>query len=242
MRILPVIDLKDGRVVRAIGGRRREYQLVVSRLTPSCEPLAVAQAFRARYGLTELYLADLDALTGADPALAVYATLRAQGFRLWVDAGVRDAAGVAPLADAGVESIVVGLETVRGPAELATVCATWGWKRIVFSLDLKNGAPLGDLAAWQAADAWSIVSQAIAAGVRRVLVLDLARVGGGQGIGTDELCARLIAAYPEVEVSAGGGVRDDGDLRRLEQLGVHAVLVASALHDGRLMSFDRQDR
>ena len=37
-----------------------------------------------------------------------------------------------------------------------------------------------------------------------------------------------------MEVFAGGGVRDLADLGRLRQCGVAGVLVASALHDGRL--------
>jgi phosphoribosylformimino-5-aminoimidazole carboxamide ribotide isomerase len=234
MRVLPVLDLKGGRVVRAAGGRRHEYQPLVSRLSPSCEPLAVAGALRSRYGFDEFYLADLDALAGAAPALDAYAKLRGRGFRLWVDAGVRDAGGVAPLAGAGVESLVVGLETVAGPAELETICAAWGRERVVFSLDLQGGEPMGNATAWRVADAWSVASRAVAAGVRRVLVLDLARVGGGSGTGTEALCARLAAAYPDVELSAGGGVRDAADLRRLERCGVRVALVASALHDGRL--------
>ena len=41
MRILPVLDLKGGQVVRGLAGRRQEYQPIRSRLTPSCQPLAV---------------------------------------------------------------------------------------------------------------------------------------------------------------------------------------------------------
>ena len=75
----------------------------------------MARAFREQFGLTELYLADLDAIAGGDPALAAYAELKADGFRLWIDAGVRAMDRVRLLADAGVEGIVVGLETVAGP-------------------------------------------------------------------------------------------------------------------------------
>jgi phosphoribosylformimino-5-aminoimidazole carboxamide ribotide isomerase len=238
MRILPVLDIQAGRVVRGIAGRRQEYRPVVSRLTTSCQPLDVARAFREHFGLTELYLADLDAIAGARPALATYTALRTSGFRLWVDAGVREAVMAAPLAGAGVESIILGLETITGPAVLAGVCAQWGGARVVFSLDLKSGQPLGKTAAWDQPDAWSIARQAVAVGVRRLLILDLARVGVGTGTGTEDFCARLAAAYPEVEVTAGGGVRDVSDLRRLERCGVSAVLVASALHDGRLRRED----
>jgi phosphoribosylformimino-5-aminoimidazole carboxamide ribotide isomerase len=233
MRLLPVLDLQGGVVVRGVGGRRREYRPVVSRLTTSCQPVDVAEAFRAHFGLEELYVADLDALAGAAPALAVYRALRERGFRLWVDAGVRTAADARPAAAAGVEGIIAGLETVAGPAVLADLCGDLG-DRVVFSLDLRDGQPLGDGAAWGGADAGSIAARAVALGVRRLIVLDLARVGGGGGTGTEDLCRALASRHAGVEVFAGGGVRDVADLRRLRECGVAGALVASALHDGRL--------
>jgi phosphoribosylformimino-5-aminoimidazole carboxamide ribotide isomerase len=237
MRIIPVLDLTGGVVVRGVGGRRREYRPVVSRLTRSCAPLDVARAFAEHFGLTELYLADLDAIAGGPPAWATYAALHAGGFRLWVDAGVRGAGDGQALARAGVGTVVVGLETVAGPQALGEVVAAFP-ERVVFSLDLRDGAPLGDTAGWATADVWSLAGRAVSLGVGRLLVLDLARVGGGAGTGTDALCARLAATYPEVEVSAGGGVRGVADLRRLRASGVRAALVASALHDGALTAAD----
>src|SRR5436190_11036951 len=98
MLILPVLDLKNGQVVRGLAGRRHEYQPIVSRLTASCCPVEVACAFRAHFALTELYVADLDAIEGAPPAVRVYTALRSEGFRVWIDAGVRSVANMAPLA------------------------------------------------------------------------------------------------------------------------------------------------
>lgn len=233
MRILPALDLRGGVVVRGVGGRRDEYRPLVSRLTPSCRPADVAAALRTAFGLTELYLADLDAIGGAAPALATYAALHGLGFRLWVDAGIVMATEAAPLADAGVAGVVAGLETLAGPDVLAELCRRYG-DRLVFSLDLKGGAPLGNPDAWGGTDPLTVAGRAISAGVRRVIVLDLVRVGGGTGTGTEELCRELAARHPGVEILAGGGVRDVADLRRLRACGVGGVLVASALHDGRL--------
>jgi phosphoribosylformimino-5-aminoimidazole carboxamide ribotide isomerase len=233
MRVIPALDLMGGHVVRGVGGRRHEYRPVVSRLTPSCRPVDVAEAFRSHFGLSELYLADLDAIGGAPPDLGTYAALRQVGFRLWVDAGLRDPAMAIRLADAGIEGLVVGLETVVGPEALGAACRDFG-ERVVFSLDLKGGVPLGDRAAWDHSNPWAIAVRAVAVGVRRLIVLDLERVGGGGGTGTEDLCRRLTAAYPAVEVVAGGGVRGVEDLRRLKEWGVAAALLTSALHDGRL--------
>jgi phosphoribosylformimino-5-aminoimidazole carboxamide ribotide isomerase len=56
----------------------------------------------------------------------------------------------------------------------------------------------------------------------------------GGGAGTEALVSRAKERFAGVEVVAGGGVRDWDDVRRLEDAGADAVLVASALHDGTL--------
>jgi HisA/HisF family protein len=237
MRVIPVLDVMDGEVVHGLGGRRHEYRPIVSRLTASSRPLDVAAALASHFGCRELYVADLDAILDGEPAWPLYAALHEQAFRLWVDAGVRQMTRACQLADAGIDRIVVGLETVAGPAELAEIVRAFG-ERIVFSLDLRQGEPLGERDAWQRLDAEGIAVQAVRLGVRRLLVLDLAQVGCNNGTGTRELCARLSTKYPQVSISAGGGVRHRGDLEDLRECGVQVALVASALHDGRLMRAD----
>jgi phosphoribosylformimino-5-aminoimidazole carboxamide ribotide isomerase len=234
MRIIPVLDLKAGHVVRARAGRRQDYQPIQSRLTSSSQPLEIAEAFRAHFGFAEIYVADLDAIAGAPPALTTYGALASRGFRLWVDSGLRGVVAAEPLLTAGIDKIVVGLETVAGPVALAEICHGIGTERVVFSLDLKEGLPLGDRRCWRRPDALSIATEAIAIGARQIIVLDLARVGGYGGTGTEDLCKRLTSEYPEVEIVAGGGIRNITDLERLQACGVRVALVASALHDGRL--------
>jgi len=231
VKIVPVLDVQGGQVVRGIAGRRQEYRPIVSRLCESCDPLTVARAFRDSFGLVELYLADLDAIMGRPPSVDLYTALRGVGFRLWVDAGMRRAEDGQLLAAAEVERLVVGLETVAGPAALAALCQAHG-QRIIFSLDLKGGQPLVVANAWETSDPFTIAGQAIALGVTSILVLDLQRVGTATGTGTEDLCRRLSAAHPHVELVAGGGIRGIADLHRLQDCGVQAALVASALHDG----------
>jgi phosphoribosylformimino-5-aminoimidazole carboxamide ribotide isomerase len=234
MRILPVLDLKGGQVVRGVAGRRNEYQPVRSVLCSSVYPRDVAKAFQENFGVTEVYVADLDAIGGAAKALETYAEIRGLDLRLWVDAGIRYPDEAAGLAAAGLDTIVVGLETVAGPQVLQTIGRSLGADRVVFSLDLKGNAALGNTSAWRASDAWSIAQEAIALGVRRLLVLDLSRVGTASGPGSKELCRALAEKYPAVEIAVGGGIRDLADLLQLKRSGVGVALVASALHDGHL--------
>jgi phosphoribosylformimino-5-aminoimidazole carboxamide ribotide isomerase len=84
-----------------------------------------------------------------------------------------------------------------------------------------------------AATAPEIAARAARAGVRRVIVLDLARVGAGAGVDLDVLVAVRLAA-PGTALVAGGGVRDLADLEALRTVGCDGALVASALISGAL--------
>jgi phosphoribosylformimino-5-aminoimidazole carboxamide ribotide isomerase len=234
MRILPVLDVMNGQVVRGVAGRRHEYRPIVSQLAPCADPGIVAEAFREHFGFEEIYVADLDAILGKPPALAVYDDLQRRGFRLWVDAGLRAAGDAAPLEARGVSSIIAGLETLAGPGVLAELLQRVSPRRLVFSLDSRDGQPLGDLSKWSARDMAGLAEVTVALGTRRLLLLDLARVGVGTGVGTEALCAELRRRHPRLELTAGGGVRGDEDLEALRQAGADYALVASALHDGRI--------
>ena len=71
-------------------------------------------------------------------------------------------------------------------------------------------------------------------GLRRIIVLDLAQVGTGQGVSTLALSRQIAASVPDVEIVTGGGVSDVTDLVALAEAGVDVALVSSALHDGRI--------
>ncbi len=114
-RLIPVLDIMAGLAVHAIGGDRGHYRPLRSLLHEGADPVGMARAYRDALGLRDLYLADLDAIAGAPPRVALYRELRGLGLGLWVDAGVRDASSLPPLLDSGAGTIVVGLETVRGP-------------------------------------------------------------------------------------------------------------------------------
>ena len=241
--ILPVLDLMRGQIVRGIAGQRDAYRPIKSTLVQSPDPLAVAQAFRTQFGFNEFYLADLDAIQLGQPSPRVYQALQNDGFRLWIDAGLCTSqdATLASLLEANAASIIVGSESVEGPDELQRIVQRAGVQRVVFSLDLKAGRPLGRADLWPQDDAWSIAEHAISAlGIRRLIVLDLACVGVGAGIGTEALCVRLKEAFPALQLIAGGGVRHIDDVKHLLSIGVDCVLVASALHDGRLTPNDIQ--
>jgi phosphoribosylformimino-5-aminoimidazole carboxamide ribotide isomerase len=242
LRIIPVIDLMAGQVVRGIAGRREEYRPIITSLAADSSPSSIARAFVERFGLRECYLADLDAIGGAEPAWEIYSELTNLGLDLSVDAGISDRRRAAALAAyrgaKPLAGIVVGLESAPGPESLEDICRAVGGDRLIFSLDLKDGRPLGRVAAWLSMPAEEIATAAIELGVGRLIVLDLSRVGTSGGTGSEELCRSLRRRYPHIELIAGGGVRGPQDLRSLAAAGCDAALVATALHDGRITAED----
>ncbi|MCO6454839.1 MAG: hypothetical protein J5I93_06030 [Pirellulaceae bacterium] len=241
MRVLPVIDLKHGQVVHAIAGRRENYEPVSSRLTESPSPSSVAAAF-ARLGLTQAYVADLDAIAGEQPDRESLRRIGQQGLRIWLDAGLatpRQAHELREqLGEAGLlAAAIVGLESVADPALLRSLCAATGPELAVFSLDLRDGRPLAGTG-WGSKSPLEIAQFAWDSGFRRMIVLDLAGVGTGQGVAHGRLLCELKRQLPELSLVSGGGVRSLEDLRQLHLLGCDAALVASALHAGALGAED----
>jgi phosphoribosylformimino-5-aminoimidazole carboxamide ribotide isomerase len=235
MDVIPVIDLQHGLVVRGVAGRRAEYRPLTSTIVSSAEPGAVAEALVARFGFARAYVADLDAIAGAEPNWSAYRAIMAAGLELWIDAGAGDERRVRALADeAGVTGIVLGLESLPSPADLPKLIAAAGRARAIFSLDLLGNRPLTSISRWREAAPLEIALAAFESGADRLIVLDLAAVGVGAGPSTLPLIRELHAALPHASIIAGGGVRHVADLTAFQSAGATAVLVASALHDGRI--------
>jgi phosphoribosylformimino-5-aminoimidazole carboxamide ribotide isomerase len=224
MQIVPVLDLKGGVVVHARRGRRADYAPLNSPLVEGSEPVAVARALCALCRTKTLYVADLDALAGAP---VDEATLRALASvaEPWVDAGATTPEAVAALERGGVARNVIGTESLGPRAEVP--------RPAVLSVDLRDGRLISRDPAIAGGDPAAAVPLARALGVTELLVIDLARVGAGTGPPLQAV-QRLATALPGVAIYAGGGVRDQEDLRALEAAGATGALVATALHDGRI--------
>ncbi len=237
MRILPVLDLQRGVVVRGVAGNRSEYRPIRSRLCDDPSVRSVARGLQAAFGFDACYVADLDAIAGSRANLPAYDDVVDAGLAPWIDAGAGDVERAAELArylDARCSAgrIIVGLESLADVATLRAIVAAVGARRVVFSLDLKHGLPLTTAPAWRETSPDDIARAVVDVGVRSLIVLDLAGVGVGRGIPTIDLCRRLRCEFPTLELITGGGVRDLEDLRTLQAAGCDAALMATALHDG----------
>jgi phosphoribosylformimino-5-aminoimidazole carboxamide ribotide isomerase len=233
--VIPVLDVRDGQAVHAVGGIRSHYQPLRSILHPSAEPVAVARGYRDILGLRTIYLADLDGISGGPPNERLYRELAELGVHLWIDPGLKTADDVGRLVDLERTSIVIGLETVQGPDAVRAILARAGPDRVVVSLDLFEGVPLFPTGAnWRSVDPQRLCHELSDLGVLRFILLDLSRVGTGRGPATAELLAAVRLNFPELELTVGGGIAGVEDVLELLSSGASSVLVGSALHDGRL--------
>jgi phosphoribosylformimino-5-aminoimidazole carboxamide ribotide isomerase len=232
LKVIPVIDILNSKVVHAVRGKRNEYQPLQSILCKSVEPLEVAQAFR-NLGFSELYVADLDAIIDCSTDFQVLKNIvDATGLKLMVDAGVTSIERAQKLLDSGVSKLIVGTETLQTKRFVSEAVDLFGGNRVVVSLDLRGSKILVKLGFDGCTDPLCLLREFRAMGVSEVIVLDLTRVGSGEGVNVDFL--KRVIAEVGVDVYVGGGVRGIEDLVELKNLGVKGALVATALHTGKI--------
>lgn len=224
MTIIPVVDLLQGQVVRAVRGQRANYQPIVSPLCGSHEPATVARILCAHCASPVLYVADLDAILGRGLQAQALRTLMAAlpDTTLWLDAGFVDAADAAAAAqalDLGLRLVpVFGSESLRSARALAELPP-----QAVLSLDRRDGVAMDPAGCWEQPALWPA----------QVIVMTLERVGADAGPDLDTLRA-VAARKPGVQLIGAGGVRHPADVAAAQAAGAQAWLVASALHDLRL--------
>ncbi len=238
MRIIPVLDLKGGRAVHAKAGDRGRYEPLRSVFHPTPDPVELARGLLDQFGATEVYVADLDAIEGrSEPAWGTFRAILDLGLTLRLDLGIEDGPLDPRLASLAKIRVVAATETLRGPQALARIVEQVGPERITLSLDLRQGFPilphdstwLGDLKSES-----NLVAQAVEAGARSIIRLDLLDVGTGRGVANIPPTSSLGPPGLAIEWIAGGGVSSLADLETLAHRGYSAALVGSAIHDGRI--------
>jgi phosphoribosylformimino-5-aminoimidazole carboxamide ribotide isomerase len=225
MRIVPAIDLMEGRAVRLRAGRRDDVTVF------SDEPWTVAAGFVAA-GAKLLHVVDLDgAFAGARRQAAVLTRIiEAAGAPVQVGGGVRTAADVDTLLALGAAFVVLGTAAVKEPALVQRLCREHPG-RIVVAVDARDGRVAVE--GWtETADvsALDLAARAAGWGAAKILYTDVSRDGLRKGPNV-HMTAELGAKVP-IPVIASGGIGSLDDLRALAVAGVTECIVGRALYDG----------
>ncbi len=222
MRCILACDLMGGIVVRGVRGERDRYRPIseYSKIVATPAPEEVIRAIRPR----ETYIADLDRIMGRGDSLPIIAGL-SKLTRTIVDAGVSDRQGFETVKRVS-GSVIMGTET----ASLALIEACQG-ANVAVSVDMKGGRmmakdPMLDVTPLQA------IAMLDGLELDAIILLDIARVGSGEGV--DFALLEAAATESRHQVIVGGGVRDMEDLDRISAAGGAGAIIASAVHSGRI--------
>ncbi|MEJ7646732.1 MAG: 1-(5-phosphoribosyl)-5-[(5-phosphoribosylamino)methylideneamino]imidazole-4-carboxamide isomerase [Chryseolinea sp.] len=229
MRIIPAIDIIDGKCVRLTQGdylRKKIYHE---------DPLMVAKSFEDA-GLTHLHLIDLDgAKVGQVVNWKVIETITSQT-RLQVDfgGGIKQTDEIVKLLDLGVQQVNLGSIAVNEPLKITEWLEQFGKGRIILSADVKN--EMISINGWQNDASINIVTflrDYVQKGIEHVTCTDIGTDGMLTGPNI-ELYKKVLLSFPQLHLIASGGVSSIEDLEELKLIGVDGVIVGKAIYEGRI--------
>lgn len=229
-----MIDLLNNQAVHAVKGERKYYKPVVSVLCNSSNPLEIARGVRDRLGLNEIYIADLDAIQDSiqtNHRDLIERLTSCEKIHVLLDAGISDAGQARDWLNKGVYKVIIGTETLEKLEALKEIPPNVDPARLIFSLDCRNGKILSKCSGLSALSPIKALEYLHSSGWQEIILLDLARVGSGQGA-DHSLITEAQASFPELTLLVGGGIKGPEELNRLQSLGIRGALVATALHDG----------
>ena len=232
MRIIPAIDLKEGKCVRLYKGdfdKTTEY---------SNDPVEVGRRF-SLLDVQDLHIVDLDgARSGEQKNRSIVRAISAEtGLDVQLGGGLRDRRSVEDWLNSGVSRCVIGSMAIKDVPTVTEWLREFGPDQLVLALDVKvleDGAPMLTTHGWTedaGVSLWECIESYADAGIRHVLCTDVSRDGAMAGPNT-ELYVEILERYPDLQLQASGGVRNIGDLQQLRSKGVPAAISGKALLDG----------
>ncbi len=229
-RIIPCLDVKDGRVVKGIN---------FLALRDAGDPVEQAAAYDAQ-GADEICYLDISASPeGRSTLVDVVARTADQVFApLTVGGGVRSVADAERLLDAGADKIAINTAAIRTPELVSACAARFGSQAIVVAIDAKRRPGAG--AVWEVfshggrtpegLDVLVWCHRLAELGAGELLLTSMDRDGTGKGYDTELVTA--VATSVSIPVIASGGVGELAHLAGGLEAGADAVLAASIFHFG----------
>jgi phosphoribosylformimino-5-aminoimidazole carboxamide ribotide isomerase len=229
MKIIPAIDLIDGKCVRLTKGdfsTKKEY---------SSDPLDMAMRF-ADAGLSYLHLVDLDgARTGQ---LVNYKTLEkiASKTMLEIDfgGGIKTDESIRIAFESGAKKVTLGSIAVNNREKVAEWLEIYGSEKLILGADVK-GEKIA-ISGWtETGDEYvfDFVREYLEKGLKTVISTDVEKDGMLEGP-SFELYKKLLGEIENLQLIASGGIRDMDDLEKLKTLGMHGAIIGKAIYEGRI--------
>ena len=231
MKILPAIDIKNGKCVRLTKGdfnKSTEYKK---------SPIDQAKEFSDQ-GFLDLHMVDLDGALKGEPVNSklIEEICKSTNIRVQIGGGIRSIDHVKKLTDIGIDRIVLGTVAVEDINFLKNVCSKFK-NKIAVAHDVRNG--FIDLRGWKEQTnilASDFLMKIKDIGVSRIIYTDIERDGTLTRPNLPETLkfAKLVKNIIPVVVSGGvGSINDIVAVKQLEA-DLEGVIVGKAMYDGRL--------
>ncbi len=229
MRIIPAIDIIDGKCVRLIQG---DY---AQKTVYNENPLDVAKSFEDA-GLTHLHLVDLD---GAKQGKVVHWDIVEKitsntDLRVDFGGGIKTSEEIEKLLAFGIRKVNLGSIAIKEPAKITDWITQFGAEKIILSADVKD--EIIAINGWQdnaSINIMTFLKDYVQKGIKNVTCTDISTDGMLTGPNID-LYKKILLSFPQLNVIASGGVSSIDDLTELEQIGVDGVIIGKAIYEGRL--------
>jgi phosphoribosylformimino-5-aminoimidazole carboxamide ribotide isomerase len=229
MRLIPAIDLKDGRCVRLLHGD------FANETRYGADPGSLLAKYRG-WGADWLHVVDLDgAKDGSLGNRRLIAELAAQqAVKLQVGGGLRDIAAVTQMLELGAARVVIGSAAVTRAGDVRHWLDQVGPERMTVAFDVRlddGGVPRVATHGWQRQSdlsLWSALDDFAGSQLTHVLCTDVGRDGALSGPNL-ELYREAARRHPHIQWQASGGIRDARDLHALSAAGAAAAISGKAL-------------
>ena len=233
MKLIPAIDLLDGRCVRLLHGDFNQ----VTHYPPTAVELAQDYA---RAGAQWLHVVDLAASRdGAKADTSALFDLLGEATQLvQTGGGVRNGEDISRRLDAGAARVVVGSLSVTDSKGFIAWLEQFGAEKLVAALDIRfdeKGTPWPRIHGWTSRgdrDMWALLDELVAGGLKHLLCTDINR-DGALSSPNFSLYSDITDRYPHLQLQASGGVSNLMDLQQLLPTGAAAVITGKALLEKR---------
>jgi len=226
MKIIPAVDLLDGKVVRLVKGDPR------NKIVYSDDPVMTAKKWENE-GADGLHIVDLDAtLTRGSNASMVNKITEQVSIPVQAAGGIRSLELAQRLLK-NVDRVVLGTLAYKDPTSVEKLVKEFGSDRVVVAIDQIQGKVMID--GWRKSSGMNMldaIEKFKQMGVRYFLLTSIDRDGTLLGPDTDILNKACSAG--NVNIIASGGISKNEDIIKVKQTGAYAVILGKALYDGKV--------
>jgi phosphoribosylformimino-5-aminoimidazole carboxamide ribotide isomerase len=230
MRIIPAIDIIDGKCVRLSKGDYSTKKIYNE------NPLEVAKEFEA-HGIKHLHLVDLD---GAKSKHIVnYKVLETIALKtnLQIDfgGGLKSGDDLHVAFESGAHQITGGSIAVKDRDTFLSWLSTYGARKIILGADAHNGKVA--VSGWQEESDLELipfVQEYQSEGIEYVICTDISKDGMLQGPAFDLYQKMLSETKKGLNLIASGGISTFDELPKLADIGCEGTIIGKAIYEGKI--------